>query len=906
MSSLSRALVHVQPVPFEACRGTLGSGAAGGGTAAKKSKTIVLKDIASVRPATSPTFASTKLLEVTRALRQLLAADLSALTSGAPSAHDLNHPPTIGDVQAKTAAAAPGAGAGMMPLITMHRTVDALVSLGRPSSGLDGAVSIPAATLYERVKMELERAAGTLSGILRAGSSSSSSMVVDADGIANVGNEEAEREVAWLRRVAELWTEWCTKMVVVEDVLVSLDRYYVPSQPNLLSVRELSFDLLKNKIFEDEQISGRLYAGIALAVNAMRSEQISSTYKSVHITLLQMASTLDHLEPVQQSLLNASQTFFASKARTAFERSSAESATATPAAVDWISNVLDVADHWIRTEEEWSSWLWSPAPALAGSALGDASLGRQSKKRRAGATDERDENLEDSAVVKKKALRIVEDTFVIVPIETIINELPLLLDTISPKLQVLYQLLSRPGFTGLPPLRIAFSAYIKERASSIVRDKDRDEEMIERILELKSKMDRVVREFWAGEVELARGLKDAMESAINQRARKPAEMIAKYVDAKLKSGNKTMSDSELEHALNEALILFRYVSDKDMFEEVYKRHFAKRLLLNQSASSDAEQSMLLKLKDECGPEFTQQLETMLKDIAISTEIMQAYSVVQERARAEQQQSWSSSSGEIASSAAGTGTVDPFDLSVFVLTQAHWPTYAPVEVVIPGDMSQSLDRFAQFYQTRNSGRKLSWQHSLGTNIVRANIGKAGEKELMVSTFQTIVLLLFNDLEKGQTLSYKQIATATGLETKELKRTLQSLASGQIPTRVLRKVPQGKNVNETDEFHINESWKNERHRIRINQIQMKETEEEQQQAEARVLVDRELVLQAAAVRILKAKKTIRHNDLVNEVIEQVKNRFAVDVGRELKKTFELLIEKDYMERVENNRGMYRYVA
>lgn len=49
-----------------------------------------------------------------------------------------------------------------------------------------------------------------------------------------------------------------------------------------------------------------------------------------------------------------------------------------------------------------------------------------------------------------------------------------------------------------------------------------------------------------------------------------------------------------------------------MFEEFYKRYFAKRLLLNRSASSDAEQSMLLKLKEECGAGFTTKLETMLK------------------------------------------------------------------------------------------------------------------------------------------------------------------------------------------------------------------------------------------------------------------------------------------------------
>ncbi len=42
-------------------------------------------------------------------------------------------------------------------------------------------------------------------------------------------------------------------------------------------------------------------------------------------------------------------------------------------------------------------------------------------------------------------------------------------------------------------------------------------------------------------------------------------------------------------------------------------------------------------------------------------------------------------------------------------------------------------------------------------------------------QAAVLLLFNDTD---TLSYGDIAAATGLEAKELKRTLQSLACGKV--------------------------------------------------------------------------------------------------------------------------------
>lgn len=48
-------------------------------------------------------------------------------------------------------------------------------------------------------------------------------------------------------------------------------------------------------------------------------------------------------------------------------------------------------------------------------------------------------------------------------------------------------------------------------------------------------------------------------------------------------------------------------------------------------------------------------------------------------------------------------------------------------------------------------------------------------------QTVVLMLFNDVEK---LSFQDIKDSTAIEDKELRRTLQSLACGKV--RVLQKV------------------------------------------------------------------------------------------------------------------------
>jgi len=76
--------------------------------------------------------------------------------------------------------------------------------------------------------------------------------------------------------------------------------------------------------------------------------------------------------------------------------------------------------------------------------------------------------------------------------------------------------------------------------------------------------------------------------------------------------------------LDKTITIFRYITDKDIFERYYKGHLAKRLLHGRSVSDDAERGMLAKLKVECGYQFTQKLEGMFNDIKISNETMQKY------------------------------------------------------------------------------------------------------------------------------------------------------------------------------------------------------------------------------------------------------------------------------------------
>lgn len=71
---------------------------------------------------------------------------------------------------------------------------------------------------------------------------------------------------------------------------------------------------------------------------------------------------------------------------------------------------------------------------------------------------------------------------------------------------------------------------------------------------------------------------------------------AKYVDCKLRAGNKEATEEEMERILDKIMIIFRFIHGKDVFEAFYKKDLAKRLLVGKSASVDAEKSMLSKLK----------------------------------------------------------------------------------------------------------------------------------------------------------------------------------------------------------------------------------------------------------------------------------------------------------------------
>jgi cullin 1 len=72
------------------------------------------------------------------------------------------------------------------------------------------------------------------------------------------------------------------------------------------------------------------------------------------------------------------------------------------------------------------------------------------------------------------------------------------------------------------------------------------------------------------------------------------------------------------------MVVFKYIEDKDVFQKFYSKMLAKRLIYHMSASDDAEASMISKLKQACGFEYTSKLQRMFQDIGVSKLLNEQY------------------------------------------------------------------------------------------------------------------------------------------------------------------------------------------------------------------------------------------------------------------------------------------
>ncbi|KAI0301153.1 Cullin-domain-containing protein [Multifurca ochricompacta] len=419
-------------------------------------------------------------------------------------------------------------------------------------------------------------------------------------------------------------------------------------------------------------------------------------------------------------------------------------------------------------------------------------------------------------------------------------------------LQRMYSLLSRIP-EGLEPLRRKFEEHVKRAGLAAVAklvgtdtaaiDALDPKAYVDALLEVHTKSSDTVNRSFKGEAGFVASLDRACREFVNRNAatgvsssRSP-ELLAKHADALLRKNNKVAEEGDLEGALNRVMVIFKYLEEKDVFQTFYSTKLSKRLIHGVSASDEAEASMISKLKEACGFEYTNKLQRMFTDMSLSKDLTDSF-----KERMEQ------------------------NTMIWTLTSALWCLDG---LIVPTDIQLTYDRFQKYYQRSIQGKYI----------------------LMTSAYQMAVLLQYNT---NDTLSLDELAAATNIGKDLLTQVLQPL----VKSRIL--------INEeTDQYDLNPHFKSKKIRVNLNQPIKAEVKAESTDVLKTVDEDRKYVIQATIVRIMKARKTMKNQPLIQEVISQISQRFTPKIP-DIKKAIDTLLEKEYIERVDGTRDTFAYVA
>ncbi|ORY39971.1 Cullin-domain-containing protein [Rhizoclosmatium globosum] len=409
---------------------------------------------------------------------------------------------------------------------------------------------------------------------------------------------------------------------------------------------------------------------------------------------------------------------------------------------------------------------------------------------------------------------------------------------------------------------------------------------VEALLEVHKKYNDLVQTAFRGESGFVSSLDKACKEFVNRNkvcttgSSKSPELLAKFCDSLLKKSSKVSDDKEVEDVLNSIMTVFKYVEDKDVFQKFYSKMLAKRLVNQLSASDDAEASMISKLKEACGFEYTSKLQRMFTDISLSNDLNSAFKDQMEKTHEKD---------------------DVLDFNVYVCNTACWPLqYTASGFNLPEDLVKTYERFQGFYQNKHSGRKLNWHFFLCKGELKANYIKASKSgyTFQVSTYQMGVLLQYNT---AVTYTWEELLTSTGLSPETLTTAMSTLCKA----KVLTIADDAKLGAAKSKYDLNMDFKSKKVKINFNMPGKSETKTETEDTHKNIEEDRKLLIQAAIVRVMKTRKVMKAQILMTEVINQLAARFKPKVS-DIKKCIDILLEKEYIERKEDDKDMFSYLA
>jgi len=274
----------------------------------------------------------------------------------------------------------------------------------------------------------------------------------------------------------------------------------------------------------------------------------------------------------------------------------------------------------------------------------------------------------------------------------------------------------------------------------------------------------------------------------------------------------------------------------------------------------------------------------------------------------------------------TEKVEGVQLSVQVLNECYWPIGAKEKFPVPGkpeEMATCVNAFEKFYKHDSAGsKKLNWLYSHGTISLSCRVGK-GRCEAVVTPLQASIICLFNTFDKLTTTEImsrlwpgeerksklrlsKSSSSLFDVDLMEiLAFAIQPLSSWD-KFQVLQKDPvePRDQIGEADTFSV-KIVNHKKRKIVFPPGSAKAQIQENTVDKKNVIAQRKFEIDAAMVRVMKARNVCTWNDLQVQVVEHLQARF-MPVTKMMKERLESLIERGFTERDTDDPSKLKYIA
>ncbi|CAK65915.1 unnamed protein product (macronuclear) [Paramecium tetraurelia] len=381
----------------------------------------------------------------------------------------------------------------------------------------------------------------------------------------------------------------------------------------------------------------------------------------------------------------------------------------------------------------------------------------------------------------------------------------------------------------------------------VINNEDK-QQTISCIFDKKEYYEQKLRDLFNSNEKIKISLSSAIESAIQIKVNWLSEQLSSYFDQLLIKKQENKDFEKVKERIKQSLQLMPYFSAKDIFEHFYTQRMTRRLLLELSISQELETEILINLKQQCGDQYVRKAEEVLKEYKKCYQFQHA----------------------------------GVEVKLVVISQNSWTLK---QDQIPKFFLKEQQEYFQEDKKQDFKQKiLFWM------LECSNCSVKGFKKyiFIVSVVQAMILDLFNKQKSYKASDFIQLS---GLSKDEIIRNLIPLEKEKILL-----LNQGV-------YSVNHEFESKKTHIKINQMQKIEKKEEIEENTQKLLHDRKYVIDASIVKIMKRDKQHTLQEIVNLVLKDLGLPLkAVDIKQQI----EVLTEKEYLQRDQNDMSLFIYLA